>query len=150
MNKKLIVAALVTGIAVIGAAQARQYVDYTPENGVWEINAIEVDPNHVDDYLVGLRRSQIPVFDILKRRGVIDNYRILVRDGHVKGSPNVLIESHYPNHGMLGPEKARDQAIEREVIAQFSEEKGRAAVAGYEKYRQFVDDSYWSETTIAK
>lgn len=148
MNKKLVVAVLAAGVAVVGAAQAKRYVDYTPEKGVWEIRAIEVDPNHVDDYLTGLRHSQIPGFDLLRRRGIIDNYRILVRQGHVKGSPNVLVETHYPSYATLGPDKARDQAIEAEIDAQFNEQQGRAAVAGYEKYRQFLDDSLWSETTI--
>ena len=32
-------------------AAAKPYVDYTPQKGYWDINAVEVDPNHVDDYL---------------------------------------------------------------------------------------------------
>ena len=38
---------------------AEPYVDYTPQKGYWSINAVEVDPNHVDDYLTGLRSSQM-------------------------------------------------------------------------------------------
>jgi hypothetical protein len=43
-------------------ATAKQYVDYTPQKGFWDINAVEVDPNHIDDYLTGLRRSLVPTF----------------------------------------------------------------------------------------
>ena len=132
------------------ASHARQYVDYTPEKGVWEINAVEVDPNHVDDYLVGLRHTQIPLFDILKKRQLIDGYRIVVRNGYTKGSPNVLIETHVSSMALLEPDKARDQALEKDMLATLPEEQGKAAIAGYEKYRQFLDDAYWSEVTFAK
>lgn len=74
-------------LAGASAASAKQYVDYTPAKGVWEINAIEVDPNHVDDYLVGLRKSQVPGFEVMKKHGIIDDYRFVVRNGYAKGSP---------------------------------------------------------------
>ena len=135
---------------VASASQAKQYIDYSPEKGVWEINAIEVDPNHVDEYLTGLRKSDVPGFDIMKKHGVIDGYRFLVRTGYSKGTPNVLIETHYTSVAMMAPDKARDQMIEKEIIATFSEEAGKAAIAGYEKYRQFLDDGLWNEVTFAK
>ena len=139
-----------TAMFVASAGQAKEYVDYTPEAGVWEISAIEVDPNHVDDYLTGLRKSQLPGFEVMKKHGIIDSYRWVVRNGYSKGSPNVLIETHYVSMAMLAPDKARDQMIEKEIYATFSEEAGKVAVAGYEKYRQFVDDGFWSEVTFAK
>jgi len=133
-----------------GAANARQYVEYSPEKGIWEINAVEVDPNHVDDYLVGLRKSQVPGFEVMKKHGIIDAYRFVVRNGYTKGSPNVLIETHFTSAAMLEPDKVRDQMIEKEILATFSEEQGKVAVAGYEKYRQFLDDGLWTEMTFAK
>jgi hypothetical protein len=57
---------------------------------------------------------------------------------------------HHPNRSVLTPDKARDQAIEKEIEAGFSKAQGEAAAAGYEKYRTFVDDAYWYEVTIAK
>ena len=57
-------AAALLACASATMSSAKMYVDYTPEKGVWEINAVEVDPNHVDDYLTGLRRTQIPLFEI--------------------------------------------------------------------------------------
>jgi hypothetical protein len=132
------------------ASNAKMYVDYTPEKGAWEINAVEVDPNHVDEYLVGLRRTQIPLFDILKKHALIDDYRIVVRNGYTKGSPNVLIETHIPSLALLEPDKARDMALDKEMLATLPEEQGKAAIANYEKYRQFLDDAYWSEVNFAK
>ena len=129
-------------------ASAEQYVDYTPESGLWDINAIDVDPNHIDDYLVGLKQSQVPFFEILKKRGMIDAYKFVVRNGYVKNSPSVLIMVHYTSIAAMAPDKARDQAIDKEVRAAFSKEQGDAAVAGYEKYRTFLDNAQWTEMTM--
>ncbi|ODU19882.1 MAG: hypothetical protein ABS87_12940 [Sphingomonas sp. SCN 67-18] len=144
-----------TGVAAViclagSAAIAKEYQDYTPQKGVWSINAIEVDPNHVDEYLTGLRTSQVPAFEVMKKHGIIDAYRFVVRNGYSKGSPNVLIQVHFTSMAVLEPDQARDQMIEKEMLATFSEEQGKAAVAGYEKYRQFIDDGLWTEVTMAK
>lgn len=143
---------LIAGIILAFGAPvlAEPYQDYTPQKGYWEINAIEVDPNHVDDYLTGLRRSQVGGFEILKHRGIIDDYKFMVRTGYVKGSPNVLIMTHSPTAATLDADKARDQAIEKEMLAEFSKAEGDKAVAGYEKFRTFVDDAIWTDMVMQK
>lgn len=150
MIRSFVMGAVTATFVVGGVAVAKQYVDYVPQKGVWEINAVEVDPNHVDEYLTGLRKSQVPGFEVMKRRGIMDSYKFLVRNGYSKGSPNVLIFTHLTSAAMLEPDQARDESIEKEVLATFSDEQGKAAVAGYEKYRQFLDDGLWSEMTFAK
>ena len=131
-------------------ATAEAYVDYTPQKGYWTINAVEVDPNHVDDYLTGLRSSQVSAFEVLKRRGLIDDYKFMVRTGYVKGSPNVLIMTHSPNTTSDDPDQARDQAVQNEILSAFSKEKGDEAVRGYEKYRTFIDNGNWQTMTMKK
>ena len=131
-------------------ATAEAYVDYTPQKGYWTINAVEVDPNHVDDYLTGLRSSQVSAFEVLKRRGLIDDYKFMVRTGYVKGSPNVLIMTHSPSTALDDPDQARDQSFEKEIFSAFSKEKGDAAVRGYEKYRTFIDNGNWQTMTMKK
>jgi hypothetical protein len=132
------------------AALADPYVEYTPQKGVWQITAMEVDPNHVDEYLVGLSKSQVPGFEILRRRGLIDDYKFVVRNGYVKGSPNVLIMTHTPSMALLDANKARDLSVQKDMEAQFSKDKSKAAVSGYEKYRAFVDDGQWTAVDMAK
>jgi hypothetical protein len=129
---------------------AEPFVDYTPQKGYWTINAVEVDPNHVDDYLTGLRSSQMSAFEVLKRRGLIDDYKFMVRNGYVKGAPNVLIMTHTPNTALMDPDQARDQAVQKEIFSAFSKEKGDAAVRGYEKYRTFVDTGDWGTVVMTK
>ena len=139
------------GISIVAtAAAAKPYVDYTPQKGYWDINAVEVDPNHVDDYLTGVSKSLIPVFETLKRRGIIDEYRFMSRIGYVKGSPNVLILTHSRTTGVLDADRERDVAIDREINAAFSEAQQDAAVAEYEKYRTFVDNAQWTDIVMKK
>lgn len=133
-----------------GSAAAKQYVDYTPQKGYWDINAVEVDPNHVDEYLTGLRASLVSSFEALKRNGVIDDYKFMSRTGYVKGSPNVLIMTHSPSYGVIDANKERDQKIDREIEAVFTKAQNDAAVTGYEKYRTFIDNGQWTEIVMAK
>jgi hypothetical protein len=133
-----------------GSAAAKQYVDYTPQKGYWDINAVSVDPNHLDDYLTGISKSLIPVFETLKRRGVIDEYRFMSRIGYVRDAPNVLIMTHSKSTGVMDADRARDQAIEAEINAAFSEAQQDAAVAGYEKYRTFIDNAQWVDIKMGK
>jgi hypothetical protein len=150
---KNIVLGAVSAVAVAcmsAPAAAEPYVDYTPQKGYWSINAVEVDPNHVDDYLTGLRSSQVSAFEVLKRRGLIDDYKFMVRTGYVKGSPNVLIMTHVPSTALDDPDQARDQAVQKEIYAAFSKETGEQAVRGYEKYRTFIDTGNWQTMNMNK
>lgn len=145
-----IAAASAASLGMLGLvpASAEPCVDYTPRKGYWSINAIEVDPNHIDDYLTGLRRTQIPALEVLKARGLVDDYKFMVRNGYVKGSPNVMIMTHSPSAATLDPDQARDQAIEKEQYARVSKDQGDKAVAGYEKYRTFIDQGDWGVVTL--
>ena len=152
MTKRLVFAALAAGAVLFGTsiARAKEYVDYGYGKGIWNINQIEVDPNHIDDYLTGLKRSQIPGFEIMKRHGIIDDYSFMVRNGYTKGAADVMIGVHYVSADGLMPNPTRDQMIEKEIYATFSEEAGKVAVAGYEKYRQFLDNATWLSVTFKK
>ena len=150
--KKLVLTALgaATIMFVSAPAAAKPYVDYTPTKGYWDINAVEVDPNHLDDYLTGLSKSLIPTFETLKKHGVIDDYKFMSRNGYTKGSPNVLIMTHSRSTAVLDPDKARDQAIDQQIEALFTKAQNDAAVAGYEKYRTFIDDGQWTVIEMGK
>lgn len=150
--KTIVLAALgAASIAFASApATAKQYVDYTPQKGYWDVNAVEVDPNHVDDYLTGLSKSLIPTYETLKKRGLIDDYKFMVRSGYVKGSPNVLLMTHSKSYGVLDADQARDQAIDKEIEALFTKEQNDAAIAGYEKYRTFIDNAQWTDIVMKK
>ena len=149
---KLVLTALGAAAIAFGTAPAaaKPYVAYSPQKGYWDINAVSVDPTHVDDYLTGLSKSLVPVFETLKRRGLIDEYQFMSRIGYVKGSPNVLILTHSKSTGVLDADRERDQAVEAEINAAFSEAQQDTAVAEYEKYRTFIDNGQWVDIKMGK
>ena len=149
MKLKSYLFALACGLGFANATSAEQYVDYTPQRGAWEVQIIRVDPNHVDDYLVGLRRNLVPVMEIMKSHGIIDQYQVMTKLNAGAGD-NVIIIQHYPSLSGLEPEKARDQAIEKEIYAKVPKGQSDKAVAEFEKYRTFVSDEFWTPVDFAK
>jgi hypothetical protein len=139
----MVVAGAALGVA--GVASAEPYQDYTPQKGVVEVQQIKVDPNHIDDYLTGLKTTLVPGLEIAKKHGVIDWYVVNVKLNAQGGDSNVEIVQHYPSSAVFDADKARDQAIEKESYAAVSKEKVDKAVTGFDKYRTFVsDDLYYS------
>lgn len=138
------------GAMVAGAAVAEPYVDYTPQKGVWHVTTVKVDPNHVDDYLTGLKRTWVPAEEVAKHHGVIDSYQIMVKMNASDGQGNVLLIEHVPNMAMLEVDQARDQAMEKEVYALMPKADAAKAVEGFDKYRTFVGDDYWNEQVFTK
>jgi hypothetical protein len=149
MNKIVLAAAFAAGTLAVTAAGAEPYVDYTPMKGVWEVQTIKVDPNKVDDYLTELKKNFIPVLETLKRHGVIDQYLILQKLNSGAGA-NVQIVQHFPSAGMLDPDQARDQAIEKEIRERVSKEQSDKIVDGLDKYRTFDSDELWTQVEMSK
>jgi hypothetical protein len=148
--KLLFCATAFAGLALAAPALAEIYDDYTPVKGAWEVQTIHVDPNHIDDYLTGLKTTWITAEEISKKHGIIDDYRVMVKLNSGGGDANVLLVQHYPNLSVLEPDRARDKAIEAENYAAVSKEKGKEMVAGYEKYRTFVSDEIYTDVTFPK
>jgi len=130
-------------VSLAGLGWAEPYKDYTPQKGAWQVQEIHVDPNHIDDYLVGLKKSLIPGQEIAKKHGLIDSYLVLVRMDSGGAGANVMLVTHFPSLSALEPDKVRDQALLRENLAVLSKEKGDVLTGGFDKYRSFVSDGYW-------
>ena len=135
---------------ISGFASAEPYQDYTPQKGVLEVQMIKVDPNHIDDYLTALKTNLVPGFEIAKKHGVIDWYAFNVKLNSGGGDANVMIVQHYPSLAALEPDKARDQAMEKENYAAVSKASTEKAVAGFEKYRTFVSDEFYGTIEYPK
>ena len=125
------------------AACADPYKDYTPEKGVWQVTTVKVDPNHVDDYLVGLKRGLVPSFEIAKKHGVIDQYFVMVSPNYDEAG-NVIIGQHFVSFAAMDPDKTRDMTIQKEALAQMSKEAGNKLTGGFDKYRTFLNTQMWT------
>ena len=149
--KLLIIAVFATAaLGLASSAAAEPYQDYTPAKGAWQITEVHVDPSHIDDYLTGLKTSWAPGEEISKKRGLIDDYEIMVRIDPAGTGANVLLAQHFTSLAALDPDKARDQAIEAQSYAALPKAKGQEMVAGFEKYRTFVGDGFYQVMDFPK
>jgi hypothetical protein len=134
----------------VSTAYSDPYKDYTPEKGVWQVTTLKVDPNHIDDYLVGLKRALVPSMEMAKKHGVIDNYFVMVNPNTADDSGNVLIGQHYVSFAAMDPDKARDMAMQKEGLAQMSKEEGAKLTNGFDKYRTFLNTTMWTGINYGK
>lgn len=131
-------------------AYADPYKDYTPTKGVWQVTTVKVDPNHIDDYLVGLKRALIPEMESAKKHGVIDDYFVMVNPNSADDSGNVLIGQHYVSFAAMDPDKARDMDMQKESLARMSKEEGAKLTGGFDKYRTFLNTQMWTGINFGK
>lgn len=150
MKLKFSIVATAASLCLAGAAAAEPYVDYTPQKGVWHVTTVKVEPSHIDDYVSGLKKSWQSGEELAKKHGLIDSYQIMVKLNSSDGQGNVLLIEHYPSIAALDADQTRDQALQKEALAALPKAQGDAMVAGFDKYRTFVGDDYWTEMTFTK
>ena len=150
MNTKLFACVVLGSALCAGAVAAEPYVDYAPHKGVWHVTTVKVDPSHIDDYLTGLKKVWLPGEQVAQKHGLIDSFQIMVKINPADGRGNVLLVEHIPDMALLEADQARDQAVEKEVYSLVSKGQSDEAVSGFDKYRTFVGDDYWSEMSFTK
>lgn len=74
------------GVFVAGAAMAEPYQDYTPQKGLWHVVTVKVDPNHIDEYVTGLKKEWASGEEVAKKHGLVDSYTIMVKINASGGS----------------------------------------------------------------
>ena len=150
MKAVILTAAASLALLAAGAASAEPYTDWTPQKGLWHITTVKVDPSHIDDYLVGLKKTWVPGEEIAKKHGIIDSYSISVKLNSSDGKGNVILVEHFTSTAVLDPDKARDQAMDKETFAITPKTAMDGQVKEFEKYRTFVGDDYYGEITFTK
>ena len=148
MKAILIAGALALAMALPAAADP--WVDWAPQKGVISVTAIHVDPNHIDDYLTGLKKIWLPGEDYAKKTGQIVGYEILVNVNASGLGPNVLLVEHLPNFAVLDPNKKRDLDAQKAVEAVAPKTQQETAVAGFDKYRTFGGSDLWQPVEFTK
>jgi hypothetical protein len=146
---KAIVFAGACALAVTPAT-ADPWVDWAPKTGVISVTAIHVDPNHIDDYLTGLKKIWAPGEDYAKKTGQISGYEILVNVNAAGTGPNVLLVEHLPSFAVLDPNKKRDLDALKAMEAVAPKATQETAVAGFDKYRTFVGSELWQPVEFTK
>jgi hypothetical protein len=117
---------------------------------VWHVVTVKVAPDHVDDYVSGLKHTWATSEEIAKKHGLIDSYQIMVKMNSEDGQGNVLLIEHIPNIGLLEVDQARDQAMMKEFQAALPKPDRDKMLENFDKYRTFVGDDYWNELVFTK
>lgn len=152
MNRLLLVSActMAVAMAISIPASAQKWVDYTPQKGYWEIRYVKVDPNRIDEYLAQAKIGWMPGEEVLKKKGLIYGYQVMVNITPATGKANVIFCVHYVSFATLDPNKSRDQEIDREVNALLPKAKSDAMAADFNKYRAFVGDEIYIPVDFTK
>lgn len=132
------------------AASADQWVDYTPQKGLYVVTGVKVEPNKVDDYLKGLKKVWTPGEEIAKKQGLIDAYEVMINVNGAGPGPNVLLIEHLPSFAVLDPNKKRDLDLQKAVEAATSKSETEAAVANFDKFRVFTSQEMWQQVEFTK
>ena len=150
MRKSLLACTMALTLGLGAPAVGEPWVDWQPTQGFWAMRVIKVDPNKIDDYLVGLKEGWVPGQEIARKNGLIDDYKIMVNTARASSMANVVLMTHFPSAAALEPNKERDMKIRKEELSAVPKQRQDELVAGYDKMRTFVDDGIWQEVKIIK
>jgi hypothetical protein len=125
---------------VVASAQAELYKDYAPSKAVWNLTMVKVQPNRIDDYLMGLKQSWVNGCEVSKKQGVLEDCFIYVAENNAAGPFNVLLVQKYPSGAMREPDEARYNAYMAEFRKKLAEDAQDKLVEGYNEFRSFFGE----------
>ena len=135
---------LLAAVAVIGVSATAQsteiYKDYVPSKAVWNVTMVQVNPNHIDDYLGGLRQSWMNGCSAGKKAGTLEDCFIYVSETTAAGPFNVMLVQKFTSAAMMEPNEESYNKVMAEVRKNLAEAKEKELVKGYEEYRTFFGE----------
>jgi hypothetical protein len=81
---------------------------------------------------------------------VIDSYTVQVKSDANGPGPNVALIVHYPTMAAMDPDKARDQAMDKEFQAIQPRSEEPAIIAERAKYRTVLSEETWNTMDFSK
>ena len=140
--RKLIVPATVVALGLAGNANAAEmFKDYAPSKAVWNVTMVKVDPNHVEDYLGGLRQSWMTGCEAGKKVGTVEDCSIFVSETAAGGPFNVMLVTKFTSAAMQEPNEESYNKVMAEVRKSLAEAREKELVKGYEEYRSFFGEA---------
>ena len=131
-------------LAATAGARAEPWTDYTPQKGAYVYTLVHVEPGHIDEYLVALKKTWIPSAESLKSRGLIDSYSVQVKQNVYGDGPNVITVEHWPTLAGMDPDKIRDQEMEAQFRKILPKADEPALAAERAKFRKILSQETWT------
>ena len=148
MNKRTgFVAAALAWVAAPALAQ-----EHWTEGPVWECASYRTNPGMFDTYMKYIRAHAIPVYEEMKKAGLVLDYKTFVKSPSSPEDWDFMICSAYESYGRaLDYSKAdEDQAdaISAKHWATADEDKQEQLASPRLELRQFLGTSYFREVTM--
>src|SRR5215467_9758097 len=124
------------------AQDVRQY----SEGPVTEVNYIQVEYGHFEEYIDWLNSTWKPTMEATKQAGLIIDYRVFKLTPRSPDQPNVILWISYKNGAA-----ALDNAVEQEEVAKKvigSTEVQNKARVGRNQYRKVIGIEYFRELIL--
>ncbi|MFM5914739.1 hypothetical protein D5I55_10365 [Chakrabartia godavariana] len=135
MLKKL---AICVAALCSGPAFAEIYTDYAPSKEVWNVTLVNVKPNKMDAYLMGVRQTWVSSCEERKKLGTLVDCSVMVSTNPNNGGFNVMLIQKAPNAAVSDPDAAIQKKLDDALKARLAQDKRDAIVSSYESMRTMV------------
>lgn len=140
VSKFIAIALATCGLsATTGAAE--MWKDFAPSKGIWNVTMVMVDPNHIDDYLGGLKQTWMSGCAAGKKTGTLEDCYIYVSENAAAGPFNVMLVQKFTDAAMREDSAEKYNAVMTELRKSIAEAREKELVKGYEEYRKFVGEA---------
>lgn len=130
---------LIAGLTLAAPVTAQIWKDYVPSKEVWSVTYVKVKPNKLDDYLKGLKQTWQSACDENKKAGMVMDCFIYASTQMSSGNFNVMLVQKHPSLGVLDPDQARYETVEKALRAKLAQDKQDKLVDSYADMREFFD-----------
>lgn len=145
MLKKVLAGAL--ALAASGA-MAEEYKDYTASKEVWSITFVNVKPNRLDDYLMGVKQTWISSCEEQKKLGVLLDCSIMVSENAYSPDFNLLLILKAPSAAVSDPDEATYRKLQAALQARLAKDKRDAIVLNYDTMRTMHSQQQFRKITF--
>jgi hypothetical protein len=146
-TRQLLAGLILTGFAMVAAADFEPWTDYEVSASVTNITTIKVDANMIDKYLEGLSQSWAPANEAAKELGHIEDYWISVSDLPNSGDFNVVLGIRYKDAASMQPDKARYEAFMKKW-GEANQARSDELVQTYPDIREIVGEYNMRSVTL--
>ena len=141
-------------LAAVGSTAAfadlEPWKDYTVSEAVWSVTTIKVHSNMGDAYLEGLKKTWVPVSEVAKELGQIEDYHIYRSETPDSGTFNLLLVVKFKNNDALAPNKARYETFMKKWGAERQKKTTEIAQKEYPAMRDITGEYHVHEITLTK
>lgn len=147
--KRLFIAAGVAALALSANVSAFEvFKDYTPSKEIYNVVFVRVNPNRVDDYLEGLKRTWWNGCEVSKKLGQLEECSIFLSDTASNRDFNMILVQRFASGAELDPDQGDYDKFMSEFRKQLAEAEQDKIVEGYDEIRTFFGEQNFRRITL--